>query len=406
MNTVENREFDYQAYVRENPPDPSRIRRGTEARRQRLEKKLALHGQALVIAREIGYRQEEAADLGNLGNCYFDIGELATAIAFHEQALVIAREVGYRQGEANQLGSLGNCHSALGDPARAIEFYEQALVIHREIGYRQEEAADLGSLGNCYSALGEPARAIELYEQALVIHREIGYRQGEAGDLGNLGNCYSNLGEPARAIEYHEQALVIAQKIGHRQGEAIHLENLGHVFTDQSEWDKALESYRQAIQIADEIGFPQVQNWGRWGMSLARLYSGDLPQARTVIEQAQKYSCPPNMPNVMTLLGIIALRQQDSDTGKEAFTAAIKEADALLNHSDRNYKALDAKALSLCGLALCEQRPVHMENPVAAFKAAREITDAPGTVARVMRLSEELAKADSEGVLAQVRSAM
>lgn len=37
MNTTENREFDYQAYMRENPPDPSRIRRGTEARRQRLE---------------------------------------------------------------------------------------------------------------------------------------------------------------------------------------------------------------------------------------------------------------------------------------------------------------------------------------------------------------------------------
>jgi len=360
---------------------------------------IEFYEQALVIDREIGYRRGEAIQLGNLGLCHAALGEPARAIEYHEQALVIDREIGSRQGEAADLGSLGSCYSNLGEPARAIEYHEQALVIAREIGHRQGEAADLAGLGTCYSDLGEPARAIEYHEQALVIDREIGHHRGEAIQLGNLGLCYANLGEPARAIEYHEQALVIAREIGYRQGEAIQLENLGHVFTDQSEWDKALESYRQAIQIADEIGFPQVQNWGRWGMSLARLYSGDLPQARTVIEQAQKYSCPPNMPNVMTLLGIIALRQRDSDTAKEAFTAAIKEADALLIHSDRNFSALDARALSLWGMALCEQNPVHIRDGAAAFRAAREITDAPGTVAHVMRLFEELAKADSEGVL-------
>ena len=35
MNTVEDREFDYQAYMRENPPDASKIRSGTEARKER-----------------------------------------------------------------------------------------------------------------------------------------------------------------------------------------------------------------------------------------------------------------------------------------------------------------------------------------------------------------------------------
>jgi uncharacterized protein (DUF4415 family) len=37
MNTIKDDNFDYQAYMRANPPDPTKIQRGTEARRQRFE---------------------------------------------------------------------------------------------------------------------------------------------------------------------------------------------------------------------------------------------------------------------------------------------------------------------------------------------------------------------------------
>ncbi len=360
------------------------------------------HEKSLLIARKIGYPQGEAADLGNLGNCYFALGKTACSIEFYEKALLIARKIGYPQGESAALGNLSLCYSALGETARAVEYHEQALLIDRKIRYRQGEANQLTGLGNCYSDLGETARAIEYNEKALLIDREIGYRLGETIQLGNLGDCYSALGETARSIEFYEKALLIAREIGYRQGEAIQFENLGHVFTDQSEWDKAFKSYHQAIQIADEIGFPQVQNWARWGMSLALLYSGDIPQARTVIEQAQEYNYPKNMSNVLTLLGIIALRQQDSDTAKTAFGNAVREADALLSRTPKNYEALDAKALSFCGLALCEQNPAHVSDAAAAFAAARNITRAVGIVARVRRLFDELAKSDKDGMLGDV----
>lgn len=37
MSTMLDEDFDYQTYMRENPPDLSKIQRGPEARRQRLE---------------------------------------------------------------------------------------------------------------------------------------------------------------------------------------------------------------------------------------------------------------------------------------------------------------------------------------------------------------------------------
>lgn len=37
MNTIKDDDFDYQAHMRTNPPDPAKIQRGTEARKQRFE---------------------------------------------------------------------------------------------------------------------------------------------------------------------------------------------------------------------------------------------------------------------------------------------------------------------------------------------------------------------------------
>ena len=60
------------------------------------------------------------------GIAYSDLGEPRKAIEFYEQALAIAREIGDRRGEGADLGNLGNAYSDLGEPRKAIEFYEQA----------------------------------------------------------------------------------------------------------------------------------------------------------------------------------------------------------------------------------------------------------------------------------------
>ncbi|MGE0128448.1 MAG: hypothetical protein AB7U82_10245 [Blastocatellales bacterium] len=51
MNTMEDEDFDYQAYMRETPPDPAQIRRGTAARQQRLD--AALRRQTIRIDPDI-----------------------------------------------------------------------------------------------------------------------------------------------------------------------------------------------------------------------------------------------------------------------------------------------------------------------------------------------------------------
>jgi tetratricopeptide (TPR) repeat protein len=370
-----------------------------------VEKAIEYYEQALVIARDIGDRQGEGADLGNLGNAYSDLGQVEKAIKYYEQALVISREIGDRRGEGVGLGNLGNAYSDLGQVEKAIEHYEQALAISREIRNRRGEGAWLGGIGTAYSDLGHVEKAIEYYEQALDISREIKDRRGEGANLANLGVAYSDLGQVQSAKTYHEQALEIAQEIGDRHLKANELVNTGDMSLDISEFDNAVKFHKQAIAIADEIKNVQPQNEARWGLARSQLFSSDLENARSIAESAFKYDYPLNNHNVFALLGVIALRQGDNASAKNAFETAVKASDALLGHNEQNYGALDAKGLALCGLALCYEDTNYIPDAISSYEAARSITRAPGIVGRVLRLFDELTKADTQGLLSSVREA-
>ncbi len=365
---------------------------------------------ALDMAKEAKSRQAEGVWLGNLGLAYADLGEARKAITYHEEALVIAREIGDRRGKGADLGNLGGAYAALGEARKAITYHEEALVIAREIGDRRGEGADLGNLGNAYAELGEARKAITFYEDALAISREIGDRRGEGTHLGNLGNRYLDLGEYRKAIEYYEQSITIRREIGDQSGEATDLTNTAEALIGIEEYQKAKEPYILAIQIADNISSVNLQNYARWGLAQAYLFQNDLVNARTTIEDAFQYDMPKNNHNVSILHGIIALRQNDTESAQAAFTQAIAQADKILAKTPDLYDALDARGLALCGLALCaEDRGRKTEDRAAAletFRAARKIASHAGVVKATLRLFDQLAVCDHAGVLAGVRQAV
>jgi tetratricopeptide (TPR) repeat protein len=200
----------------------------------------------------------------------------------YEQALTIARDIGYRYGEANQLGNLGNCYADLGQTRRAIDLYEQALTIARDIGYRQGEAIYLGNLGICYADLGQTRRAIDLHEQALTIARDIGYRQGEAAQLGNLGNRYAELGQWEHAAEYHRRAIEIADAIGSAQMQAEARQDLAHTQL----WAEDLSTAQQTITTARDYPYPPAQARIALLTGIIALRVGDITAAAAAFRDA------------------------------------------------------------------------------------------------------------------------
>ena len=57
--------------------------------------------------KEIGDKEGEAADYGNLGTVFHSVGEYTKAEEYFQKALVILKEIGDKQGEAADYGNLG-----------------------------------------------------------------------------------------------------------------------------------------------------------------------------------------------------------------------------------------------------------------------------------------------------------
>jgi len=119
---------------------------------------------------------------------------------------------------------------------------------------------------------------------------------------------------------------------------------------------------------------------------------------------------------------IIALRQGERETAQEAFTKSIAQADEILAKTPDYYSALDAKGLSICGLAICDLRlksddgrrtvddgqssMVYRQQAIETFQKAHKIAPHAGVVKSVLRLFDELVKCDGGEILNDVRKAV
>ena len=181
----------------------------------------------------------------------------------------------------------------------------------------------------------------------------------------------------------------------------------------------------QAIKIADDISLISVQRNARAGLAQSYLLQNELVNARTIIEVALQYDVQQDDYDASALHGIIALRQGDEVAARGAFVRAIGQADEILSKTAEYYSALDAKGLALCGLAICgedggrktvdggsenlddgQRSTVYRQQAIETFQKARKIAPHAGVVKSVLRLFDELAKCDSEGILKGVREAV
>ena len=141
-------------------------------------------------------------------------------------------------------------------------------------------------------------------------------------------------------------------------------------------------------------------------LATALMLQGEDADARAEVEAACALSDPRGDHLNRSLLGLIALRQKDREAARGAFAEAVKRADAAIERTAALYEAHEARGLALSGLALCEGSRERADGAIAAYRRAREITTAPGLVARALRLFDALAVADADGLLAGVREAV
>ena len=298
------------------------------------------------------------------------------------------------------------CYGDMGRTDAAVEHYRQALHMFTKIGNREGEGVCLNNVGFYLADLGQAALALDCHRQSLGISLDLGAREGASIDRANLGARLTELGDTDEAINCCRLALNNARAIGYRYAESVCLAYLGDCFSDKEDWNNALGRYGEARAIAAEIGNPQFEIHALIGLAEAHLFSGGLPQARELIDEARKYRVPRSSYKVMVLRGVIALRQNDRETAHESFSAALEQSETIVQYTQSHAKALASKGLALCGLALCGGEK-NFDAAIEAFRAACAWSQAPGNIKRVLRRFDMLASSrDTETIPATVRLAL
>lgn len=304
--------------------------------------------------------------------------------------------------ESLRLLCLGGEFFSIGALQPAMSCFEKSLALPGTP--RSFVGENVGGLGNCHALLGQIEAAAGYYERALAIYQELGDQAGEAKWLGNLGNCHVWLGHTQAGIQCYEHSLRLSREKDDKHNQAHRLENLSHALIDEGRFEEAAQRAVESVELANALAYPIVGSWGCYSLAAARLYAADLDAAREAAEAALQYDEPSNNFAVSTLLGIVAWRQHDGKTARDAFLQAIRSTDEILGRSRQYWRALDMRGLACCGLALCEDNAANVAKALQAFKAARSITRAAGIVGRAKALFSVLAETDSKGLLCPVRA--
>jgi tetratricopeptide (TPR) repeat protein len=169
---------------------------------------------ALAIRRELGDTAGEAQSALALGEGYLSIdGPGEAALRYMQQSVDLMRPMGPSYQLAAAVNNLGEVYFELGDLDAAAECYAGTCEIFHEIGGYGEGHA-LHNLGRVFLRLGRLDDAFAILNEAVRKHRAAGDLSGEAIAFKHLGQAYGLTGKTEEARTAWATAQTIFEQVG------------------------------------------------------------------------------------------------------------------------------------------------------------------------------------------------
>lgn len=208
--------------------------------------------------------------LGDLGLNRGRVTRYDEAIPLLERERQAAEQLHAKSFIALSNGNLGWCYWRLGDLDRAMGRLTIAEDLSRQIGFRDAQHRWLGAIGNIYMERGDLVRAAAYQQRAEAIARDVGNDTWVAIAMGNLADIALKKGDLPAARSFNDQAMVIYQRLGNRSS-MVYSEVIGAgIDAKDGKYAAAETGYRTAIREAAQTFLPDVL-WQAYG-DLAALY--------------------------------------------------------------------------------------------------------------------------------------
>ncbi|WP_173080808.1 ATP-binding protein [Phytohabitans rumicis] len=231
---------------------------------------------ALASAEADGDPAGQASALMNLRRIQGKDGRTREIAAVEtDRALLLARELGWRDGEIFALNSVASARIEIGMLASAARSLHAARLLLESDGYLNCPPMFLFNLARVYHRWGEPALATAYARQAFDHYARLGARGEQAVGRMILSMVARDRGDTATAEEHARAGVALAVDMGDRHIRAYNLVALAAALHDLGRDGEATDAADEALALARELEVPQLA-----GYALIRLADADLRAGR------------------------------------------------------------------------------------------------------------------------------
>jgi tetratricopeptide (TPR) repeat protein len=361
-----------------------------------LERAKELATEAIQTAQMADIKSLATNGLIDIGLPLMNRGNFDEARNYFQQALELARRD--NPGGATEMRahlSLGRLYYQQSDNEAAIKELQTALNFYKPAGYVRETSIALSVMGRAYQDKGEDATALKLFQEQSVLTKQAGDDLGVADSHMNLA-ILAGINEEnyPDALSHLDEKLKIDQARNSARGEAstqlnrgiflwqlgrfddarmaldaafelankkeaqintvlalVHMVR-GRMALSQGQYGDAKKEAQAALELSDK--FPDIALQAKRTSGLAQAFSGALPEARRLCEEAlaaaRQVKSQPLTTSAQLALAEVILLQKDANRAMAQALEAQKVF-AQSGQQDSEWRALliAARASDLAG---------------------------------------------------------
>jgi tetratricopeptide (TPR) repeat protein len=292
-----------------------------------------------------------------LGRLYYQKSDNDAAINELKTALNFFKPAGYRRETSQALTVLGRAYKDKGEDETALKFFQEQSELVKQAGDGSGVADSHMNLAILVGVNQEKyAEALSHLDEKLRIDeaRPAGRLRGVASDQMNRGLFLWQLGRYDEARKALDAAFELANKKESQIKPVLAWVHLvrGRIALSQGQYPEAKKEAQAALDLSDK--FRDVALQAKYTSGLAQAYSGSLPEARKLCEEAfattQELKSQHLTTSAQLALAEVMLLQKDAAGALEKALAAQKVF-AKSGQQDSEWRALliAARASDLTG---------------------------------------------------------
>jgi class 3 adenylate cyclase/tetratricopeptide (TPR) repeat protein len=251
-----------------------------------------LSEELVVMARRIGDRSSEARALWNIvvANVYGG-GDAARAVEAGEASLVIARDLGEREQLAFTLNDVTRAYLSLGDFSTAAHRHAEARRLWEELDNRPMLGENLTVGSSMHLFRGDYAAALADSHEAIAVSESIGNAWGQSHALITVYRVELERGELGAAIASIQRCHELGEQGGFAYAAIATRADLSRVMTYLGDGERGLALAEESLAIARER-VPPALSIARVSQALALISLGRRDEARAPLEQVDLMMLP------------------------------------------------------------------------------------------------------------------